>query len=91
MPTAERWAQIGITVQFLALVRTLAEYFRLKHVHGIAFSVAVAEPYVTGALIAAVLAWVSVTLFFFRRFRAATAVSAATVAVLLLYRFVVMR
>ena len=29
--TRERWAQIGITVQFLIAVRTLAEIFRLRH------------------------------------------------------------
>ena len=32
--TRERWAQIGITTQFLIVVRTLGEVFRLKHVQG---------------------------------------------------------
>jgi hypothetical protein len=32
--TGERWAQIGITAQFLIVVRTLGEFFRLRHVLG---------------------------------------------------------
>jgi len=32
--TRERWAQIGITTQFLIVVRTLSEIFWLRHVHG---------------------------------------------------------
>lgn len=84
------WARLGITVQFLALVRTLAEYFRLEHVDGAAFTAAVGEAYVVGGLIAAVLCWASVTLYFLRRHRAAALTSAATVLVLLVYRFAVM-
>ena len=38
--TRERWAQIGITVQFLIVVRTLGEFFRLRHVLGTSFSAA---------------------------------------------------
>lgn len=53
--TKERWAQIGITIQFLVAVRTLGEFFRLKHVHGTNFSIALAALYVGGALIAALL------------------------------------
>jgi hypothetical protein len=43
--TRERWAQIGITAQFLIVVRTLGEFFRLRHVLGTSFSDAVAAPY----------------------------------------------
>jgi preprotein translocase subunit SecF len=78
----ERWAKIGITVQFLALVRTLSEYFRLEYVLGPRFSLTIARPYVLGALVAALLCWLSVTLFFFRRYGNAVLVSAATVLVL---------
>lgn len=79
----ERWARIGITIQFLALVRTLAEVFRLNHVQGGRLTFAAAQPYVVGGVIAAVLCWIAVTLYFFRRFRIAAAVCAATVVVLL--------
>jgi hypothetical protein len=57
--TRERWAQIGITTQFLIVVRTLGEIFRLRHVHGTNFSAAIAMPYVGGALIAGCSCWVS--------------------------------
>ena len=60
--TKERWAQLGITIEFLIVVRTLGEFFRLRHVHGTNFSTAVAALYVGGALIAACSCWVGVTL-----------------------------
>lgn len=84
--TREQWAKLGITVQFLALVRILAEYFRLKYVHGPRLSLAVVEPFVTGALLDALLCWLAVVLFFFRRFMTALIVSGATVILLLVYK-----
>ena len=84
--TRERWAQIGITVQFLIVVRTLGEFFRLKHVLGAGFSAAVAAPYVGGALIAACFCWAGVTLYFFRRYRASAWIALATVVILLVYK-----
>jgi hypothetical protein len=38
--TKERWAQLGITIEFLVIVRTLAEFFRIRHVHDMKFSAA---------------------------------------------------
>src|SRR5262249_49929918 len=61
--TRERWAQIGITAQFLIVVRTLGEYFRLRHVQGTSFSATVAAPYIGGALLATCLCWAGVTLY----------------------------
>jgi hypothetical protein len=87
--TRERWAQLGITVQFLIVVRTLGEIFRLKHIHGASFSVATAMPYVGGALIAVCCCWAGVTLYFFGRYAAAAWLSLATVFVLLVYKIVV--
>lgn len=86
----ERWAQAGITIQFLALVRILAEYFRLEHVHAGRLPLAVVDDYVAGALIAAVLCWLAVVLYFLRRHRAALAASASSVAVLLAYKLLFM-
>jgi hypothetical protein len=74
-------------VQFLALVRLLGEYFRLKSVSSAALSVADVEPYITGASIAAVLGWLAVVLFFAQKYVLAVAVSAATVIALLVYKF----
>jgi hypothetical protein len=83
--TGERWAQIGITVQFLIVVRTLGEIFRLRHIHGTSFSAAV-MPYVGGALIAACACWVGVTFYFFRRYLLSAWIALGTVLVLLVYK-----
>jgi hypothetical protein len=82
----ERWAQIGITTEFLIVVRTLSEFFRLRHVHGSAFSTAMAALYVGGALIAACSCWAGVTFYFFRRYTLSMWITLATVPVLLVYK-----
>lgn len=87
--TRERWAQIGITVEFLIVVRTLGEIFRLRHVQGGSFSAAAAMPWVGGALVAACACWLGVTLYFFRRYRLAAWLSLATVLGLLVYKIAV--
>ena len=84
--TRERWAQVGITTQFLIVVRTLGEAFRLKHVQGTNFSAAVAMPYVGGALIAACFCWAGVALYFFRRYTLSSWTALATVIILLVYK-----
>jgi hypothetical protein len=81
--TRERWAQIGITTQFLIVVRTLVEIFRLRHIHGAEFS---AMPYVGGALIAVCSCWAGVTLYFFRRYTLSAWIAPATVVILLVYK-----
>ena len=88
--TGERWAQIGITAQFRVVVRTLGEIFRLQHVHGAAFSIALAMPYIGGALIAACACWLGVILFFFRRYALSAWFALATVIALLVYKINVM-
>jgi hypothetical protein len=79
---ARRWAKLGITLQFLALVRCLGEVYRLRYLRGHALVLADVQPYIAGALVAAVLAWAAVTLFFFARYRAAAAVAVLTVVAL---------
>jgi hypothetical protein len=85
----ERWAQIGITTEFLIVVRALVEFFRLRHVHGTNFSIAVAALYVGGALIAAGSCWAGVTFYFFGRYTLAAWITLATVPVLLVYKIAV--
>ena len=87
--TKERWAQIGITIEFLIVVRTLGEFFRLKHVHGTNFSTAVAAIYVGGALIAACSCWAGVTFYFFRQYVLSSWITLVTVPVLLVYKITV--
>lgn len=84
-----RWSKVGITIQFLALVRTLAEFFRLRLLHGTALTLSAVEPFISRALIAALLCWLAVTLFFFRRYASTLVVSFATVVLLLTYKFLV--
>jgi len=87
--TKERWAQIGITTEFLIVVRTLSEFLRLRHVQGTNFSTAVAALYVGGALIAACSCWAGVTFYFFRRYILSAWITLATVLILLVYRIAV--
>lgn len=87
--TKERWAQIGITIQFLIVARTLGEFFRLRHALATSFSVAVAAPYVGGALIAAGFCWAGVTLYFFRRYILSVWSAMAAVVILLAYKIAV--
>ena len=87
--TKERWAQIGITTEFLIVVRTLSEFFRLRDLHGTNFSTAVTALYVGGALIAACSCWAGVTFYFFRRYMLSAWITLATVPVLLVYKIVV--
>ena len=83
----ERWAQLGIGVQFLALVRILGEYFRLKHAYGAGMSLAIAEPLIRGALADAALCFAAVLLFFLKLYRSALLISVATLVLLLIYKF----
>ena len=87
--TKEHWAQIEITTQFLIIVRTLGEIFRLKYVHATNFSATIAMPYVRGALIAGCCCWVGVTLYFFRRYTMSAWTALATAAILLAYKITV--
>ena len=78
-----RLAQVGICVQFLALIRTLAEFFRLEHVEGATLRIATVAPYVGAGLLGAVLTWAGVLCYFAGRDRAVLGVVAATILALL--------
>ena len=84
--TRERWAQIGITIEFLVIVRTLGEFFRLRHIHGGDFPIALAALYVGGALIATCSCWLGVTCYFLRRYALSAWITLSTVPVLLVYK-----
>jgi hypothetical protein len=85
----ERWAQIGITIEFLIVVRTLGEFFRLRHLHSTNFSTPVAALYVGGALIATCSCWMAVSFYFFRRYALSAWVALLTVPVLVVYKLAV--
>jgi hypothetical protein len=86
----KRWAQVGIVVQFLALIRALGEFFRLQHVRGAALQIADVRPYVVGATISAAFSLVAVLLYFTRRYTGSLAVAVFALLVLLVYRFAFM-
>lgn len=87
--TRERWAQLAITTQFLLIIRTLGEFFRLKYVLGASFSAEAATPYIRGALFAACFCWAGVILYFFRRYTLSVWLAGATVITLLVYKIAV--
>jgi len=86
--TKERWAQLGITVEFLIIARTLGEFFRLRHVQGANFSMAVAAMYMGGALIGVCSCWAGVILYFFRLYVLSAWITLASIPVLLVYKIV---
>lgn len=87
--TKERWAQVGITIEFLITVRTLGEFFRLRYLHAPNFSISVAALYVGGALIAVCSCWAGVILYFVRRYMLSAWITLATIPVLLAYKVLV--
>lgn len=87
--TARRLSELAVTGMFLALVRTLAEYYRLRYVRGTALGLADVAPYITGGLMAAVGAWAAVVAYFFGRYRVAIGVVVVVVVAMLVYKVVV--
>src|SRR5215831_20216504 len=87
--TARRLSELAVTGLFLALVRTLAEYYRLRYVRGTALGLAEVAPYITGGLMAAVGAWAAVVLYFFGRYRMAIGIVVAVIVAMLVYKLVV--
>ena len=88
--SAERAAQIGVVLLLLALVRSVAEYDRLRFVLGGRRALPVFEPFIHGVLVAAVGTFVAILLYFLRSFRSSAVAAAATLLALLLYRFFLM-
>lgn len=84
--TIDRLAKIGITIQFLALVRTLFEYVRLQHTIGAPFTAAAGAPYVIGGIIAAICTWAGVMLYIYRRPRWTIGAAVGTVVLLIAYK-----
>jgi hypothetical protein len=84
--TTQRLAQIAVTVQFLALVRTLLEFFRLKNLEGPSFTISLGEPYLIGGVIAAICTWLGVTAYMLNRYMVTALIGAGTVLVLIVFK-----
>jgi hypothetical protein len=87
--THEHWARIGVIVQLAILIRTLGEFYRLRHYYGPAVALVRYEPYIGGLLINSLLCLATVILLFWRKPRAAAITAAATILVLLVYKLAV--
>ncbi len=87
--TQEHWARVGVIVQLAIMIRTLGEFYRLRHYYGTAAALLRYEPYIGGLLINAVLCLITVGLLFWRKPRAAGLIAAVTILLLLIYKIVV--
>lgn len=84
--SAQQGAVIAILILFLALVRTLGEIHRLHAVRGPGLALADVLPYVNGAMIAAIGAWVAVGCYMWKRYGLTIAAAGATILVMLGYK-----
>jgi len=83
-------AKVAILLQFAALIRCLAEYFRLKQTQGPEFTLARYQPFVIGGLVAALGALIAVLFYFTEKYMLATVTAAITIAALLALKFVLL-
>lgn len=83
-------AKVGILLQFAALIRCLAEYFRLKQTLESEFTLVRYQPFVAGGLVAALGALIAVLFYFAEKYKLATVTAAITIAALLAVKFVLL-
>jgi hypothetical protein len=84
---SRRMAQVGIVIQFAALIRCLGEYFRLKYFVAERFSIASIEPFIIGAVVTAILVLVGVLFYFAEKYRLTTITAALNISILFVLRF----
>jgi hypothetical protein len=84
----EWWAKAGIIMQLVILIRSIAEFYRLRHYFGSIEALARYQPYLGGLLIDAALCLLAAILLFWNKPRAAAVTCAATIFVLLAYKVV---
>jgi hypothetical protein len=82
----DRVAAFCIGVVLVVVVRSLGEYFRLKHVYGPQLVMTRVEPYIAGSLVAAVSVGLAFGLYLLRQHKWAIALCAVTVIGLLIYK-----
>jgi len=58
-------SRIAIIIVFLALIRCLAEFFRLDHLQGNQLTISIVKPFILGALVCAVSClFMTISLFY---------------------------
>ena len=85
-PSEPRLAQVSIGVLLLVIVRSLGEFFRLRYLHGDALVIGQVTPYVAGALFAVIALALTVLCYFASLYRTSMAITAATLALLFVYK-----
>jgi hypothetical protein len=88
--TRFRVAQIAIIILFLALIRNIGEYFRLKYIHGAELQPYMFEPFLKGAAFTAACTLLAVIFYFLNRLTLVIVVAALTVICLFIYKLVLM-
>lgn len=87
-PSPERLAQVGIGILFIAILRTVGEYYRLRWSLGAEAGLKAFEPFIPGLLLAIVGTMVAVALYFAARFRLVVWAAGIVVAGLILYKVI---
>jgi len=89
-PSPERGAQVGIGILFIAMLRTVGEYYRLRWSLGPEAGLKAFEPFIPGLLLAVIGTMVAVALYFGQRFRLVLWAAGIVVALLILYKTIFM-
>ena len=85
-PSPERVAQAAIAILFIAILRTVGEYYRLRWSLGAEAGLKAFEPFIPGLLLAVIGTMATVALYFARRFRLVVWAAGIVVAGLILYK-----
>ncbi len=85
-PSPERVAQAGIGILFLAVLRTVGEYYRLRWSLGAEAGLKAFEPFIPGLLLAVIGTMAAVALYFARQFRLVVWATGTVVLGLILYK-----
>lgn len=83
----KRWAMLALGAQFAALIRILAEYFRLRALHGNQLNLLRVDPWIEAALLTSALIVAATFPIFFERYKLTIALGVVTVLALLLFKW----
>ena len=86
----DQMAKLAVGIQLLILIRLPAEIFRLKYIHGNAFTLAAAEPFIAGELISAICAAAAVLLYLWNKPQGTIWVAAGNVGILVVFKLFLM-
>lgn len=80
-------AKISLLIVFLALIRSIGEFFRLRYVHGTALTIEMVRPFMAAAMVCAVSLMFMNVLFFYSKFRWVTLLAFVAVGVLFFLKY----